>query len=341
MTDYGFDAGRHDQLAELAALTETLPSRLAALAPEGWQSITLAGIGASHAALASPLFQLRAAGRAAWRTDGADLPAVVEPGPEIMIAVSQSGRSTETVDLVDRYAAAGVPTVAITNAEDSPLRRVAGRTITLGDRPDSRVSTVGFMITCAALGQLTELIVAGRVTPTWSSLPGLISATAEAAGPVLDAFAETLADGALDLVAEAAQGTTAEAVTLLFREGPLIPASAYSTRSYLHGPMDVAGDRTGVGTRHLLIGGPREAGLAAELTAGRRGGVPVLLLAEEGVEAPAGVAVVRLPGGLTPTQRSLVEVGVLQGLVARAAAVRGNPVDDAVFVRQDTKLSPV
>ncbi|WP_217428098.1 SIS domain-containing protein [Microlunatus speluncae] len=341
MTCYGFDAGRQDQLLALAALTDTLPARLAELDPGGWRSIVLAGIGASHAALASPLHQLRAAGRAAWRTDCADLPAVGRPAPDVLIAISQSGRSTETVDVVGRYAAAGVPTVAITNADDSPLGRVAGRAVTLGDRPDSRVSTVGFMITCAALGQLTDLIAVGEVSPTWAELPELISATTQTAGPVLDAFAEALADGALDVVAEAAQGTTAEAVTLLFREGPLIPASAYGTRSYLHGPMDVAGDRTGSGTRHVLIGGVREAGLAAELAAGRSGEVPVLLLAEAGIEAPAGVAVIRLPGGLTPTQRALVEVGVLQGLVARAATVRGNPVDDSVFVRQDTKLSPV
>lgn len=341
MSEYGFDAGRRDQPVALTAALADLPSRLAALEPASWRSIVLAGIGASHAALASPLVQLRAAGRAAWRTDGADLSAVVEPRPDVLIAISQSGRSTETVALVERHAAAGVPTVAITNAEDSPLCRVAGQTISLGDHPDSRVSTVGFMITCAALGQLADLITLGDLSPGWASLPGLIPEVAEEAAPALASFAETLTDGAVDVVAAAEQGTTAEAVALLFREGPLIPASAYGTRSYLHGPMDVAGDRTGPGTRHLLIGGAREAGLAAELTAGRGSAVPVLLLVEEGVEVPAGVGVVRLPGGLTPIQRSLVEVGVLQGLVARAATVRGNPVDDAVFVRQDTKVEPV
>jgi glucosamine--fructose-6-phosphate aminotransferase (isomerizing) len=95
--EYGFDAGRRDQPAALATTLAGLPERLAALDPASWRSIVLAGIGASHAALASPLVQLRAAGRLAWRTDCADLPAVVEPRPDVVIAVSQSGRSTETV----------------------------------------------------------------------------------------------------------------------------------------------------------------------------------------------------------------------------------------------------
>lgn len=135
----------------------------------------------------------------------------------------------------------------------------------------------------------------------------------------------------VDVVAAAPQLTTAEAVALLLREGPLVPATACGTRTYLHGPMDVAGPRTS----HVVVGGGRELALAAQLL---QQPTSVLTVTDGTAPVPPGATSVTVPAGLTAPQRALVEVCVLQELVARTALARGNPVDEVAFTRQDTKI---
>ncbi|WP_328466169.1 SIS domain-containing protein [Streptomyces sp. NBC_00448] len=332
-----YDEGR---LAEVAALRETvatLPARLAdgVWRPE-WRRVLFAGIGASSAALASPLYALRAAGVDAWRTDCSDYPAAAGR-PDVVVALSQSGRSRETADLVTRFRRAGVPTLAVTNADDSPLREAAGAALTLGAQPDSRVSTVGFVVTYAAIAMLAEVAASGSVDGAvdgrWRELPDLIEESVARNGEVLGEFAAgPLARGSADIVAAAPQLTTAEAVALLLREGPLVPSAAYGTRAYLHGPMDCASEHTS----HVVVGGARELSLARQLTQKPTG---VLAVTDGSAPVPAGVRPVTVPARLTAPQRALVEVCVLQELVAATAAVRGNPVDEVAFAREDTKIA--
>ena len=326
----GFASGRAAQLDALRAVVASVPARLPRF--PATSRLLLVGIGASHAALASPLHQLRAAGVTAYRSTGADFPGPVEGAADLAIAVSASGRSRETVDLVRRLAAAGVATWALTNTDDNPLRAVAGSGVGLGGFADSRVSTVGFVVTYAALGMLADTLIDGAVHPGWARLPDLIAAAVPAAQDVLAAFARRwLVDGAVDVVAAASQLTASEAVALLLREGPLVPAASYDTRSYLHGPMDCAGQATS----HLVLGDEREHQLAHQL---RQKPTGVLVLTASDGPAAADAYRIRVPDGLTVAQRALLEVCVLQELVAETAAVRGNPVDEVAFTRQDTKL---
>jgi len=67
----------------------------------------------------------------------------------------------------------------------------------------------------------------------------------------------------------------------------------------------------------------------------------VLVVTDGSASVPKTVAEIIVPSGLTPSQRALAEICVLQGLIAAAASVRGNPVDDVVFTRQDTKIDSV
>ncbi|KRC47087.1 sugar isomerase [Leifsonia sp. Root227] len=328
----GFAEGRSAELHALRRVSGEGERLIADVWRDGWRRIVLAGIGASYAALATPLYQLRAAGFDAYRSDCSDLPVVADPRPDLLLAVSQSGRSRETTDAAQRFADRRVATVAITNSESSPLRSAVESCVTLGGAPDSRVSTVGFVTTFTALGMLTDLITTGEVDPGWSDLAATIERATESARETIRAFAtDHLADGAVDVVASAAQLTSAEAIALLFREGPLVASTAYGTRGYLHGPMDIAGGPVS----HILIGGERELQLARQL---QEKTDSVLIVTDESTPTPFGVPTVTVPAGLTPSQRALVEICVLQELVAAAATVRGNSVDDTVFTRQDTKI---
>ncbi|MCA1223543.1 SIS domain-containing protein [Streptomyces sp. 8L] len=328
-----YDEGRAAETAALRDLAASLPARLTGgvWRPE-WRRVLFAGIGASCAALASPLYALRAAGVDASRSDCSDYPAAAGR-PDVVVALSQSGRSRETADLVTRFRRAGVPTLAVTNADESPLRDAAGAALTLGAQPDSRVSTTGFVVTYAALGMLADVAAHGAVDERWRELPDLIEeSVARNAAVLADFAAGPLARGSADVVASAPQLTTAEAVALLLREGPLVPSAAYGTRAYLHGPMDCASEDTS----HLVVGGARELGLARQLLEKPTG---VLTVTDGSEPVPRGAAAVTVPGRLTAPQRALVEVCVLQELVAATAAVRGNPVDEVAFAREDTKIA--
>jgi glucosamine--fructose-6-phosphate aminotransferase (isomerizing) len=326
----GFEEGRTEQLRALRRLDPAMFGDVVRAHPR--LRLLLLGIGASHAALATPLWELRNAGVAAFRSTCADLPGRLDGIADLAIIVSQGGRSREPVEVAGRLAAGRVPTFALTNASDSPLRRASDSGVAVGDFPDSRVSTVGFVTTFAALGMITDLVTAGRVDERWQHLPDLIPHLVDRASPVLRDFAARfLPRGSIDLVASSQQSTAGEAVGLLFREGPLVPAAAYDTRSYLHGPMDCAGSDVS----HIVIGGRREMELAHQLRE-RTEAILVVTTADE--PSPDGVARVEVPGDLTPSQRALVEVCVLQQLVAETARARGNAIDDAVFVRVDTKL---
>lgn len=328
----GYEDGRARQGDALRATVERVVQTTASL--DGAREIALIGIGASFAALATPLHTLRQAGIKVWRSDCSDLPVFPHDAPERVVAVSQGGRSVETHDVVSRFTDAGALTLAITNAEESPLADAATETLTLGGAVDSRVSTVGFFTTYTALTMLAEAAAGIVPTTAWASLTIVIQDAVAAAAPTLRAFsAEQLGSGAVDVVASADQLTVAEAIALLLREGPLVPASAYGTRAYLHGPMDAAGHCVA----HVVIGAARERQLADQL---EERAAATLFLAEEEDLRRGHAYEVAVPGGLTAGQRALVSVAILQQLVAETAAVRGNPVDDAVFVRQDTKLLP-
>ncbi|MFI6346110.1 SIS domain-containing protein [Streptomyces sp. NPDC050560] len=330
--DIGFDEGLSAELTALREVVTDLPGRLTGVWRPQWRHVLLAGIGASCAALATPQYVLRSCGLAAFRTDCSDFPSAEGTSPDVVLALSQSGRSRETAELMTAFRDRGVPTLALTNADTSPLGEAVDTAVTLGGHPDSRVSTVGFVVTFAALSMLTDAATTGSVDGGWVRLPDLITEALAAAAPALDAFASgPLATGPVDVVAAAPQLTTAEAVALLFREGPLVPSAGHGTRTYLHGYMDSAGPRTG----HILIGADREARLARQLV---ERGAGVLAVAEAATEFPPGVHRVSVPPGLTAPQRALVEVCVLQRLVAAVAGVRGNPVDEVAFRREDTKI---
>jgi glucosamine--fructose-6-phosphate aminotransferase (isomerizing) len=295
------------------------------------KSLLFGGIGASFAAIGTPVYQLRAAGVHAFRTDCSDIPEGAPQLADAYIAVSQGGRSRETVQLLlsvpDAYS------LAITNSASNPLLSVSSAGLSVGNFPDSRVSSIGFTATLLALGMLADRIAGGPVDSRWSAvIAGLPDVLAQAED-TLRLFASDVAEiGQVDVVAESSQITSSEQAGLLFREGPRVPSTSMTTRSYLHGPMDSAGRRTS----HIVIGRKREAILAEQLSEQH---VPILFMSDQ--EAPASARLVHVPSGFTSSQRALVEIVLLQRLVSLVGEANGVDVDGTVFRRLDTKVDSV
>jgi glucosamine--fructose-6-phosphate aminotransferase (isomerizing) len=293
------------------------------------------GMGASAHAAAGLAAAVRLSGRPALAASAADLGTGAPPGmAAAYLAISQSGRSRETVEALagiapDPSDPAGRRTtrMALTNRADSPLGAVADVVLPLGCAPDTAVSTLSYTATLQALGLLADR-VSGRASADWDALPGV---AADVLASDVDGLADAL-DGVacVDVVGSGVRAATAGAVALLLREAAHLPAAAYPTREYLHGPLESAGPGRAV----LLFGSGREVPLAATL-AGY--GARVVLVTDADVEpSKRDPHVVRLPAG-TGLAGSVLDILPVQ----LAAAVLAERAGRAVVLRHmpaDTKL---
>ncbi|MEU6743622.1 SIS domain-containing protein [Streptosporangium sandarakinum] len=282
----------------------------------------LQAMGASHAALAAPVHLLRSRGVWASRAGYGELPGPLDDA-DLVVGVSQSGRSAETV-----AALRGVPAerrLAVVNIPGSPLTELAERVLSCGGVPDSKVSTSGFSVTLAALGMLADTWTLGAPDEVWSSLADRVAAVRLSSGGVAEEVAECVA---IDVVGGGASLTAAEEGALMIREACRIPAAAFETRQYLHGPMEAAGR-----TAHIVIGGEREAELAGQLAAAGHRTLYV---------GPCATSVPSVPvPALSSVARAVLENAVLQRLVAAVAEVLGSPVGEFRFPVGDTKVDAV
>ncbi|AQZ62356.1 Glucosamine-6-phosphate deaminase [isomerizing], alternative [[Actinomadura] parvosata subsp. kistnae] len=298
----------------LAAAVRTLGEQLAD--PSAWPAPRrplFVAMGASHAALAACVHRLRTAGIWASRTGCGPV-----GDADLVVGVSQSGRSAETVATLRE--APAERRLAVVNVAPSPLAELAGRVLSCGSVADSKVSTSGFSVTLAALGMLSDVWAGGRPDPVWPTLPGLLAVDLP---PVAEQVAGCVA---VDVVGGGASLTAAEEGALMLREACRLPATPYETRQYLHGPMESAGPRTA----HVIIGGEREAELAAQLA----GAGHVTVYVGPCQSAVPRVAVPAIPA----VARAILENAVLQRLVAAVAGVRGVPVGEFRFSVGDTKV---
>ncbi len=236
-------------------LQDALPVVRAALAatdlgPARAGTLILSGIGASWHALAPATHALQAAGRRAYAIH----PTALIPGlGDAFVLVSQSGASAEVIDVLERLGDA--PAIAVSANGDSPLARAAGAWLPLGPEADTAVSSLGYTATLLTLGLLTDALLQ-QTTRDWDALPTRVDETLERFTPP-DFVGVTM----LDAIGGGAAAGSAGETALLAREALLLPAAAYETREYLHGPLESVAPGYGA----VLFGGAREQRLAHQL----------------------------------------------------------------------------
>jgi glucosamine--fructose-6-phosphate aminotransferase (isomerizing) len=316
-----------------AALAGPVGARAAAAVERG--CLLAFGMGASAHAAAGFAASMRGTGRPALAVSAADLDTGSPAGlAAAYLAISQSGRSRETVEALAAAPAAGPSDagsstrLALTNEPDGPLGTLADVVLPLGCGADTRVSTLSYTATLQALGLLADRVT-GRLSADWAALPALAS---EVLSREVDALVATLVDvDTVDVVGSGVHVATAGAVALLLREAVHLPAAGFATREYLHGPLETVGPRQAV----LLFGSGREVPLAASL-AGH--GADVVLLTDVEIDEPAPhLRVFRLPPapGLAGCVLDVLPVQ----LAAAAVAQRTGRAIELRHMPADTKLS--
>jgi fructoselysine-6-P-deglycase FrlB-like protein len=331
-----FEAARQAQAQHLETAIDGASATVAALAAAGHLARPgpiFVGIGASLAAAGAPVWSLRRRGIHSWRLGAGDQPLPFPPSSHPIVGVSQSGRSPETLAVLESVA---VPSrYAVVNRVPSPIADAASLVIGLGNLPDSYASTIGYTATVAALGILADAWCGGAADPGWRAFPGTFSATEQRlAGQARDLAALFDRAQSADFIGAGPSVGSAEAAALLFREVARLPATGMGTRQYLHGSMESAGDSV-----HVLFGGAREAEVAVTLA--QAGHQAILVTSEEpdGVPVGGGVATLALPRH-TEAQQAILEVLTMQILVAAVAERRAVDIEEFVFHNSDTKVAP-
>jgi len=256
------------------------------------------------------------------------------PGKALLIAISQSGESSDVLAATRAALERKAEVLAVTNTPDSSLMRLARFTLlTHAEEERAVTATKSYTAQLAALFLLSlslaeEARVRGDLEPLRESLFAAPRLMAEATRS-LEATVRRAAEGHADkssffLLGSGPNYATALEGALKLKEACNVFAEGFATREFLHGPMQLADGRTPV----FLISPPDEvdgsAGLLASL---RRFGSPVILVTEEaggGGGPPRGA--VCIPSGLSKVFSPLLYILPLQLFAYYGSVARGlNP----------------
>lgn len=317
------------QPASLTASAQSVNRSLDRVAPlEPGALVALVGIGASEHIARSAAHAWRALGIRAVAVSAAELQGSELPLADVYVAMSESGRSAETV-----AALRGAPgrRVGITNDPEAPLADVVDEVLPLDSGPDSPIYTTGYTATLQAIGLLGEHWAG--TSSDWAALPGQVARVLDESGATVAGLAVTIDRARIvDVVASGASLATSGEGALMMRESARLHTASHETFNYLHGPMESVDAEDAC----VVIGGGRELRLARELAGV---GCPTLLItANSDVEDADRLTVLRLPTPLCPLAGAVLEIVPLQLLAAEVGSIRGLRADGFRYEQDDIKL---
>jgi len=298
---------------------------------KGLMAVT--GIGASYAAAVIVSSELQRRDRRAIAIRAVDM-AEGRDLADSIIALSHRGRSVETVDALRKLP--GAEALAITNDAESPLAKVAKHHVRLANGADATPSSTGYTATLLVAGLVLDVLTGGTATG-WDTVPTQAAAIMDAAHAKMDRLAGLFVNRrAIDCVGAGAALGTADEASLLIREASRIPAAAYDTRHYLHGPMESMDETTGV----VIFGTGREVDLARQLD---DIGCPALLVTSR-TDIPDGktLTVLTVPHSDDRVRQAILDIFVPQILAATLSDAAGLTDTTFRYKQNDTKiLDPV
>ncbi|HEX5303131.1 MAG TPA: SIS domain-containing protein, partial [Streptosporangiaceae bacterium] len=141
------------QAASITGVARLMAEALDRTPPPAPGRPVLIGMGASYAALGASEHVLRAHGGPALRVVASDFDRATFEVSDLVVALSQSGKSKETIEAVR---STDVPALAVVNVPGSPLAQVCASVLAFGPVPDSLASTVGYTGSLVAMGMLAD-----------------------------------------------------------------------------------------------------------------------------------------------------------------------------------------
>ncbi|OGS63226.1 MAG: hypothetical protein A3K59_04105 [Euryarchaeota archaeon RBG_19FT_COMBO_69_17] len=172
------------------------------------------------------------------------------PARSTVLGISHSGSTPTTNRALARAARAGSPTLAVVGLPESPMDRVAGRSLVIGTTHDaSWANTMSYTTQLAALAFLA-IRVGGRpwapLARAWQALPRRLSTALASEPRVRDLAAHVAGRDRVTFLGSGLDEITALEAALKIRETSGLPAAGYHPEQYLHGPFVAADGREAV-----------------------------------------------------------------------------------------------
>ncbi|MEO3432993.1 SIS domain-containing protein [Inquilinus sp. CAU 1745] len=248
----------------------------------------------------------------------------------LFIAISQSGRSPDLIDMTERAKAGGALTVALVNDSESPLAAVCDTVLPLHAGAETSVAaTKSYIGSLAALLHLTAAWTGDEaLTRALTQLPGRLEEALDLDwSPMVDALAD-----ARDLLI-LGRGTNlaiAQEAALKLKETCGLHSEAFSAAEVMHGPVALVGQDYPV-----VVFSPEDETRASvrELAATIRAqGGRVLIAETEGAADRLPV-----PRPLHPACDSLPMILAFYRAAARLSVRRGLDPDEPRHLRKVTE----
>ncbi len=208
--------------------------------------VVLTGMGASYAALHPLYLKLVANGIDAHRIETSELlyhaPQLLTP-QTLVIAVSQSGASGETVTLLERMQHEHIPLIGVTNTADSPLAAASDALVLTQAGAEFSVSSKTYMATLAALQLLGGALYAQDLSPIRTRLVQAADVMenylAHWQKYVTTLVNELTGIQHMVLVGRGPSLAAVEAGALIIKEASHFACQGMSSAAFRHGPMEM------------------------------------------------------------------------------------------------------
>jgi glucosamine--fructose-6-phosphate aminotransferase (isomerizing) len=325
-------AGQPGALRRAADAAREQHAALRAIGGRSVRTLVFCGMGSSYDACYPSVTALAGGGIAAVMLDAAELLHFRLPivrGGDLLVLVSQSGESAETVRVAEAIRTRGdAPTiVAVTNGTTSSLASLADVTLDTRAGAETGPSTMTFAASLATLAVLGRTLAGDEPKTAADAVVREADRVAASIGHQLADpldLAERLATWHGDrpntvLLGRGRGRAAAEMGALTLKEAVGMPVESLQTGQFRHGPLELAGP----GLAAIVIATEPETldldlALASELAAL---GSAVLVVSERGDEPPGSFAV-----GIGQLDRALSAAAAIvptQLLAWRLAALRG------------------
>jgi glucosamine--fructose-6-phosphate aminotransferase (isomerizing) len=215
---------------------------------------------------------------------------VLEPG-DVVLAISQSGETRDTLAALRLAAERGVPTIALTNVEGSQICELAEWTLLTQAGPEIGVAATKTFTTQAALLAVLALRLAAvrqvldrrtlhGLAAQLGSVPVLMAETVARAEPAAARLARRWSDaGFFFYIARNLGLPVALEGALKMKEISYVPSDAYAAGEMKHGPIALLSDETP--TIAVATGTPVVDKLASNVAEVKTRGSHVLAIASE------------------------------------------------------------
>mgnify|MGYP000016031012 CR=1 FL=1 len=290
------------------------------------------GCGSTHyLAMSAAAGLTLSAGRHARAFPSSELvffPRLIPSSPTMLLAISRSGTTTETLWALDTFRKANPgPVVAVTCYPDSPLARGADWVLSAQAAQEESIAQTRSFASMLLLAQAFAAVLAAdeRALAQLQRLPQLLGELVARYGDVAEALGRDLGIERLFYLGNGPLYGLACEGMLKMKEMSLSVAEAYHFLEFRHGPMSMVNERTLVVGLVSQVAGEHEVRVLQHM---ERLGAQVLALVEDraalGEWRPAHL--VEVGSGLGDWPRGLLCLPLLQRLAYHRSVAKGlNP----------------